>query len=126
MMEITKAIDEMRKIEFFQSPSVRIFPIHSSLSTSEQTAVFEIPEEGIRKIVVATNIVESSITIEDIIYVVDTGRVKENRKDEINETPALVETWVSRASATQRRGRAGRVKPGIAYHFYSRYGMLVL
>jgi HrpA-like RNA helicase len=56
----------------------------------------------------------------DVVYVVDTGRVKENRKDEINETPTLVETWVSRASAKQRRGRAGRVRPGVAYHMFSR------
>lgn len=53
------------------------------------------------------------------MYVVDTGRLKENRKDEINEMPTLVEAWVSRASAKQRRGRAGRVREGIAYHLYS-------
>ena len=120
MMEITKAIDELHRIEFFQSPAVRICPLHSSLSTSEQTAVFEVPEEGIRKIVISTNIAETSITIEDVVYVVDCGRVKENRKDEVNETPALVECWVSKASAKQRRGRAGRVRPGIAYHMFSR------
>lgn len=119
MMEITKAIDELYKNEFFQSPAVRICPLHSSLSTSEQTAVFEVPDEGIRKIVISTNIAETSITIEDVVYVVDCGRVKENRKDEINETPALVECWVSKASAKQRRGRAGRVRPGIAYHMFS-------
>lgn len=68
-----------------------------------------------------TDIAETSITIEDVVFVVDSGRVKENRRDEINETPTLVECWVSRASAKQRRGRAGRVRPGIAYHLYSRY-----
>lgn len=52
MMEITKAIDEMRKKEFFQSPSVVIYPLHSSLSTAEQTAVFDVPPEGVRKVVV--------------------------------------------------------------------------
>lgn len=55
----------------------------------------------------------------DVVYVVDAARVKENRKDEVNEMPTLVETWVSRASAKQRRGRAGRVQPGVAYHLYS-------
>ena len=57
----------------------------------------------------------------DIVYVVDSARVKENRRDEVKETPALVECWASKASAKQRRGRAGRVQPGIAYHMYSRY-----
>jgi len=57
----------------------------------------------------------------DVVYVVDAGRVKENRKDEVNEMPTLVETWVSRASAKQRRGRAGRVREGSAYHLFSRY-----
>jgi ATP-dependent RNA helicase DHX29 len=56
MMEITKAIDELHKKPFFQSPAVRIHPLHSSLSTSEQTTVFEVPEAGVRKIVVATNV----------------------------------------------------------------------
>ena len=64
MMEITKAIDEMNKKEFFQSPAVRVLPLHSSLSTKDQTAVFEVPPEGVRKIVVGTNIAETSITIE--------------------------------------------------------------
>lgn len=114
MMEITKAIDELRKSTFFQSDEVILCPLHSSLSTFEQTAVFDVPPEGVRKIVIATNIAETSITIEDVVYVVDCGRVKENRKDEINETPTLVECWVSRASAKQRRGRAGRVRPGIS------------
>jgi Helicase conserved C-terminal domain len=56
MMEITKAIDELHKKPFFQSPAVKIHPLHSSLSTSEQTAVFDVPEAGVRKIVVATNV----------------------------------------------------------------------
>ena len=55
MMEITKAIEEMYKKEFFQSSKVVIYPLHSSLSTAEQTAIFEIPKEGVRKIVVSTS-----------------------------------------------------------------------
>lgn len=144
LMEITKAFDEIRKIEMFQSSRFRIYPLHSSLATAEQLAVFEVPPSGVRKIVLATNIAETSITIEgrtqrarncvflhltsqrrfsmtDVVFVVDCGRVKENRRDEVKETPALVECWVSRASAKQRRGRAGRVRPGVAYHMYSRY-----
>ena len=65
MMEITKTIEEMQKKDFFQDPSRSIiYPLHSSLSTAEQTAVFQVPKNGIRKVVVATNIAETSITIE--------------------------------------------------------------
>ncbi len=58
--------------------------------------------------------------MKDVVFVVDSGRVKENRQDEINQMMALVECWVSRASAKQRRGRAGRVRSGTSYHLYSR------
>lgn len=71
------------------------------------------------QIVIATNIAETSITIDDVVYVVDAGRVKENRYDNLNRMAMLVECWVSRASAKQRRGRAGRVKPGVCYHLFS-------
>jgi HrpA-like RNA helicase len=69
--------------------------------------------------IVPSDIAETSITIEDVVFVVDTGRVKENRRDEVNGMPTLEDCWVSRASAKQRRGRAGRVRPGIAYHLFS-------
>jgi ATP-dependent RNA helicase DHX36 len=72
-MEITKAIDEMHRKPFFQSPQVIIHPLHSSLSTSEQTAVFVVPPSGVRKVVVATNIAETSITIEGKSAESDTG-----------------------------------------------------
>jgi ATP-dependent RNA helicase DHX36 len=92
--EIQKTIEELYKKEYFQSGDVVIYPLHSSLSTEEQIAIFEVPPIGVRKIVVSTNIAETSITIEDVVFVVDTGRVKENRRDEVNETPTLVECWV--------------------------------
>jgi len=61
-----------------------------------------------RKVVIATNIAETSITIDDIIYVVDTGRQKETQFDPNRNMSCLVETWIARANAKQRRGRAGR------------------
>lgn len=64
MGEITKMIEELYKKELFQSSKTVIYPLHSSLSTAEQTAIFDVPEEGVRKIVCATNIAETSITIE--------------------------------------------------------------
>ena len=60
--EITNAINELKKLQHFQSDQVVIFPLHSSLSTAEQTRVFDIPPQGVRKIVVSSNIAETSIT----------------------------------------------------------------
>jgi len=120
LMEITKAIEAVKKKELFNDPSrAVVYPLHSSLSTAEQTAVFQVPAPGIRKVIFATNIAETSITVEDVVFVVDAGRVKENRQDEVNQMQTLVECWVSRASAKQRRGRAGRVRPGMSYHLFS-------
>jgi len=62
------------------------------------------------QVVAATNIAETSITIDDITHVIDTGRVKENRYDPTSHMSSLVEVWVSKASAAQRAGRAGRVR----------------
>lgn len=64
MMEITKTIEEMYKKEFFQSDKVRIYPLHSSLSTAEQIAIFEIPPPGIRKVVVSTS--KSKAALDDL------------------------------------------------------------
>lgn len=60
-----------------------------------------------------------SITIDDVVFVIDAGRVKENRYDDLNKMPTLTECWASKAATKQRRGRAGRVKPGHCWHLYS-------
>jgi ATP-dependent RNA helicase DHX29 len=96
--------------------------LHSSISSAEQRKAFQSPPRGFsRKIVLSTNIAETSLTIEDIVYVVDSGKVKERRYDAKRAMSLLVETWVSVASAKQRRGRAGRVRPGICYSLYPQY-----
>jgi hypothetical protein len=71
IVEISKALDEIRRIEKFQSPAFRIYPLHSSLSTSDQVSVFEVPPRGVRKIVLASNIAETSITIEGAVFFVE-------------------------------------------------------
>ena len=71
------------------------------------------------KVVMATNIAETSITIDDVVFVIDCGRVKEMRYDGARRMASLETVWVSRASARQRRGRAGRVKPGYCFHMFS-------
>ncbi|KAL5124688.1 DExH-box ATP-dependent RNA helicase DExH1 [Glycine soja] len=71
-----------------------------------------------RKIVLATNIAESSITIDDVVYVIDWGKAKETSYDALNKLACLLPSWISKASAHQRRGRAGRVQPGVCYRLY--------
>ena len=68
---------------------------------------------GCRKIICATNIAETSVTIPDVVCVVDTGRVREVRRNKRTSSSMLVTDWCPKSSAKQRQGRAGRVQPGI-------------
>ena len=86
--------------------ALRIFNLTNENCKYKQ--VFERPPAGVRKIIIATNIAETSITIEDVVYVVDLGRVKERNFDVANNLSTLKPEWVSTAAAHQRRGRAGR------------------
>ncbi|GFY95630.1 DEA(D/H)-box RNA helicase family protein [Actinidia rufa] len=115
--------------------------------TTMSRLIFDKPEDGVRKIVLATNMAETSITINDVVFVVDCGKAKETSYDALNNTPCLLPSWISKASARQvsyshlnltsiyclwvafwwdnhvmdsRRGRAGRVQSGECYHLYPR------
>ncbi|KAI3696242.1 hypothetical protein L1987_79253 [Smallanthus sonchifolius] len=99
---------------------VLLLACHGSMASSEQRLIFEKPEGGVRKIVLATNIAETSITIDDVVFVIDCGKAKETSYDALNNTPCLLPSWISKVSAKQRRGRAGRVQPGECYHLYPR------
>lgn len=103
-----------------------VLPLHGNLPPGEQKKVFQRPSDGSRKVVLSTNIAETSITIDDIGFVVDSILVKEMHYDPINKMPALVDTLTSRASTKQRAGRAGRVKSGRVFRLISRgmYGKL--
>nr|XP_004300947.2 PREDICTED: ATP-dependent RNA helicase DHX36 isoform X2 [Fragaria vesca subsp. vesca] len=99
---------------------VLLLACHGSMASSEQRLIFDEPEDGVRKIVLATNIAETSITINDVVFVVDCGKAKETSYDALNNTPCLLPSWISKVSAQQRRGRAGRVQPGECYRLYPR------
>ncbi|KAL3829852.1 hypothetical protein ACJIZ3_018654 [Penstemon smallii] len=99
---------------------VLLLTCHGSMATSEQKLIFEKSPPNVRKIVLATNMAEASITINDIVFVVDCGKAKETTYDALNNTPCLIPSWISQASARQRKGRAGRVQPGECYHLYPR------
>tara|TARA_B100000780_G_scaffold256704_1_gene206048 strand:- start:549 stop:938 length:390 start_codon:yes stop_codon:yes gene_type:complete len=93
-----------------------VLPLHSSLPPEEQRRVFDRPPPGVRKVVLTTNIAETAITVDDVAYVIDTGRMKEKRFDPARRMESLEDVLVSRANAKQRRGRAGRCRPGVAFH----------
>nr|XP_028604260.1 ATP-dependent RNA helicase DHX29 isoform X2 [Podarcis muralis] len=98
----------------------QLIALHSVLSTQDQAAAFTLPPFGVRKIVLATNIAETGITIPDVVFVIDAGRTKENRYHESSQMSSLEETFVSKASALQRQGRAGRVRDGFCFRMYTR------
>lgn len=105
--------------QMFKSDRFIIIPLHSLMPTVTQTSVFKRPPPGVRKIVIATNIAETSITIDDVVFVIDGGKIKETHFDTNNNISTMTAEWVSLANAKQRRGRAGRVCPGKCYHLYN-------
>lgn len=97
----------------------RLFLLHSSMKTEDQKNVFKPVMRGTRKIILSTNIAESSITIDDVVFVVDSGREKQKSYDAISHSSSLRVQWISKASANQRKGRAGRLRNGVVYRVYS-------
>jgi len=106
---------------FGNADKFRLLPLHSSLSPAEQSAVFDTMPPGVRKVVLATNIAETSITIDDAVFVIDAGRAKQSMFDERKNMRRLVDVWISQAEARQRAGRAGRVRAGHVFKLYTRF-----
>jgi ATP-dependent RNA helicase DDX35 len=133
MEEIEQCISELKVEEklLYNSAGLKmmILPIYAGLSVESQMKVFDPTPQGYRKVVIATNIAEASITIEGIVFVVDTGRVKVSCLKQIlckirvfdsqSALDTLIVRNVSQAAAQQRAGRAGRVKPGKVYRLYT-------
>lgn len=82
--------------------------MHSTLPTINQRDVFKKPRDGVRKIVIATNIAETSITIDDVVFVIDCGFLKMKKFDKKLNVSSLNTEWIAVSNARQRRGRAGR------------------
>jgi pre-mRNA-splicing factor ATP-dependent RNA helicase DHX16 len=101
-----------------------ICPIYANLPSELQAKIFEPTPEGARKVVLATNIAETSLTIDGIVYVIDPGFVKENVYNPATGMSKLIAVPCSRASANQRSGRAGRVGPGKCFRLYTKYAFM--
>ncbi|KAM9693599.1 3'-5' RNA helicase YTHDC2 isoform 3-T5 [Trichechus inunguis] len=98
----------------------QVFMLHSNMQTSDQKKILKNPPAGVRKIILSTNIAETSITVNDVVFVIDSGKVKEKSFDALNFVTMLKMVWISKASAIQRKGRAGRCRPGICFRLFSR------
>ncbi|XP_073282712.1 probable pre-mRNA-splicing factor ATP-dependent RNA helicase DEAH5, partial [Primulina huaijiensis] len=100
-------------------PELIILPVYGVLPSEMQSRIFEPTPPGKRKVVVATNIAEASLTVDGIVYVIDPGFAKQNVYNPQQGLDSLVITPISQASAKQRAGRAGRTGPGKCYRLYT-------
>ena len=100
-------------------PAVTVLPLYGDLPAESQDAALAPAAGGLRKIVLATNIAETSLTIPGVRVVVDSGLMRRASFDPVTGMSRLVTQWISRASAAQRQGRAGRTGPGVCYRAWS-------
>lgn len=121
-------VGEIRRVQSMLSDSlpgsIEVFPLYGNLSREEQELAIEPAEEGKRKIVLATSIAESSLTIKGIRVVIDSGLIRTPRFDPRMGMDSLETLPVSRASADQRTGRAGRLESGLCYRLWNEHKRL--
>lgn len=112
-------------VDFTEKASFRVYLLHSSQPAAQREVFDELPG-GCRKIILSTNIAETSITIPDVQHVVDTGKLREKQYDQVRRITQLKCTWISKSNSKQRAGRAGRVQNGNYYALFSaeRYASL--
>jgi len=117
MKDLKSSIGENGKED--EEGPVYVLPLYAMLPPAQQARVFQAAPPGARLIIVATNVAETSLTIPGIRYVVDAGRSKQRLLENASGLARFEVRWVSKASAEQRAGRAGRTGPGHCYRLFS-------
>ncbi|RPA96458.1 P-loop containing nucleoside triphosphate hydrolase protein [Choiromyces venosus 120613-1] len=123
-LEELQAVDEALRtqrplgVDFRDESKFKLSMLHSSIPN--QNEVFEDVPEGCRKVILSTNIAETSVTIPDVKYVVDSGKLREKQYEQARRITQLVCTWISKSNSKQRAGRAGRVQNGNYYALFSK------
>ena len=119
--EISEMSDILKASHEFHDQNVyKIIQLHSQVPKKNQMEAFKRAKAGCFKIILSTNIAETSITIDDVNVVVNSGRSKEKTYDPHTKLCYLKTGWISKSSARQRKGRAGRTSAGVCYHLFSR------
>ena len=99
-------------LDFSDQKKYSIHVLHSTIPLAEQQVIFDPPPKGVRRVILATNIAETSVTIPDVVYVIDTAKIKQLRFDPDRHISSLVSAWVGSSNLNQRVGRAGRHRAG--------------
>jgi len=111
--------EKMENIGDANSPPLLVLPMYSQLQANLQAKIFEAAPKGIRKVIVSTNVAETSLTVDGIRYVIDSGFCKLKVYNPNIGMDALLVTPISKANANQRSGRAGRTGPGYCFRLYT-------
>ena len=115
---IKDCLDNLARAPY--GPLLHILPLYGRLAKEEQERVLDPAPEVKKKVVISTNIAETSVTISDVTTVIDSGLSKLNYYNPHTYTSSLIETPISKAASNQRKGRAGRTQPGTCYRLYTR------